>query len=287
MCGHAGAKVLGRRLNRHQGLRPRQLVGIATTVVRCSACGLIYSNPRPAPVTLAQHYDTAPEDYWRSSYFEETTEYFEGEIATFRELWNGRGAPRALDIGAGLGKAMKALTRHGFDAHGLEPSAAFRERAVASGIEPERLQLASVETGQHPARAFDFITFGAVLEHLEDPAGSLEQALVWTADGGLLHVEVPSAKWLVARMLDVAYRVQGLDYVTNLSPMHPPFHLYEFTLEAFRRHAQRAGYELAHHRFHVAETFMPKPLRPIASRVMAATDTGMQLEVWLRPSAAR
>ena len=282
MCAHTEARVLGRRLNGHQGVRPTRLIGLAATVVQCCGCGLIYANPRPVPDTLAQHYDRPPEDYWQPSYFDDAAGYFDEAIARFRHLWDGAGTPRALDVGAGLGKAMASLTRHGFDTFGFEPSAAFRDRALASGVSADRLQLAAIETAQYADGAFDLVTFGAVLEHLSDPAAALEKALGWTAPRGLIHAEVPSARWLMARLLDRVYRLQGLDYVTRLSPMHAPFHLYEFTLEAFERHGSRVGYSVADHHFHVCDTFLPPPLRGVAAKVMGATDTGMQLEVWLR-----
>jgi len=62
--------------------------------------------------------------------------------------------------------------------------------------------------------------------------------------------------------------------------MHPPYHLYEFGL--FWRNGQQNGYTVAHHRFLVCQTYMPKIVDPIMKRNVNATDTGMQLEVWLR-----
>ena len=282
MCGSADARTLGRRLNRHQGLRPRGVVGIAATVVQCRACGLIYANPRPVPEALAQHYDRPPEEYWRAVYFEDQADYFGFQARRFRQLWDGNVVPRALDIGAGLGKQMAALERHGFDTFGIEPSAEFHNRAITNGIDSDRLQLAAVEDAQYEPGSFDFVSFAAVLEHVHDPAAALRRALGWLAPGGLIHVEVPSAKWLLARLLNFANRSRGTDYVTNLSPMHPPYHLYEFTLNSFEQHARRAAYELVDHRFYPCDTFVSGPADALARRVMAATDTGMQLEVWLR-----
>jgi SAM-dependent methyltransferase len=282
MCGSADAKVLGRRLNGHQGLRARHSVGIATTVVQCRECRLIYANPRPVPESLAHHYDRAPEDYWLDAYFRHDPEYFREQVGTFRRLWRGAGKPRALDIGAGLGKTLTALAQDGFDAYGLEPSPSFRDRALAGGVEAERLQLASLENAAYESGEFDFISFGAVLEHLHEPAAAIERALTWAAEGGLVHIEVPSATWLLSRLLNLVYRVEGVDYVTNLSPMHPPYHLYEFTLRSFELHALRSSYEVVAHCLHVGDTFLPRRLQSIATRVMAATGTGMQLEVWLR-----
>ncbi len=282
MCGSTGAKTLGRRLNGHQGLRPRRAVGVATTVVQCRACGLIYANPRPVPETLAQHYDRPPEEYWQARYFEQEVDYFGYYADRFRRLWSGTGVPRALDVGAGLGKAMAALERRGFETFGIEPSAAFHSRATANGIDPDRLQLAEVEDAEYEPGSFDFVSFASVLEHLHDPAAALTRVLEWLAPNGLIFVEVPSARWLLARLLNRAHRTRGLDYVTNLSPMHPPYHLYEFTLDSFSRHGQHTSYEVIDHRFVPCDTFLPRHAGAFARRVMAATDTGMMLEVWLR-----
>jgi|SRR5579884_808595 len=222
MCGSNDSKVRGRRLSRHQGLRPRQVVGVATTVVQCRSCGLVYANPRVVPESLAQHYDLDPRDYWRETQLDHNGADPGLPLASFRRHWSGRD-PRALEIGAGLGQAMMALAAKGFDTYGLEPSPAFRDEAIRRGVDPERLQLAAVEDAKYEPGAFDLISFCAVLEHLINPAAAIENAMRWLAPGGLLFAEVPSARWLLGRLLNLTYRLQGLDYVTNLSPMHPPY----------------------------------------------------------------
>ncbi len=285
MCGSSGARVLGRRLNAHQGLRPRHRRAIATTVMQCRQCQLIYCDPRPVPESVAQHYDRPPETYWHADYFGEDSEYFKPVVTSFRRLWIGDGTPRALDVGAGIGRAMSALERHGFDTYGLEPSRSFHQRALSRGIHTDRLQLAAIEEADYEQDMFDLVSFGAVLEHLRDPAVALGRALGWLAPGGLIQAEVPSARWLLARLLNAAYRAQGLDYVTNLSPMHPPYHLYEFALASFQRHGDRTGYKVIAHQSFVCETFLPQPLRTLATRVMRETGTGMQLQVWLARAA--
>jgi SAM-dependent methyltransferase len=278
MCGSSDAKVLGRRLSTSQGARPTKRVGVATTVMRCRSCGLVFSNPLPIPNDLGDHYDIDPGDYWRPGYFDETD--LGPLAATFHSLWGGDRTPVALDVGAGIGKGMLELQSHGFDTYGLEPSPAFH-RAAVERIDPERLSLASVEEADYPAM-FDLVTFGAVLEHLPDPAGAIERALPWLAPGGLVQAEVPSSDWLTSRLVNLAYRVQGLDYVTNLSPMHPPFHLYEFTPRSFEAHAQRNGHTVALvEPMAGADTFLPGPDR-LWRRLMLRTGTGMQLGVWLQ-----
>ncbi len=287
MCGTpaAEARVLGRRMNRSQGLRPTRRVGIATTVVKCRSCDLVFSNPLPVPPLLTQHYGVPPESYWTEAYFVQQDDYFSGQIGRYLQLsgaTSGAGL-RALDIGAGVGKCMRALERAGFEAIGIEPSAPFYERALRDlGVSPSQLALTMLEDAEFAAGSFDFVTLGAVLEHLYDPAGSIEKALHWAKPGGLIHIEVPSSKWLTNKISNLAYALQGLDYVSNISPMHSPFHLYEFGLRSFEHNAKILNYEIAHHEYVVCSTYLPRALDLIFRPIMAATDTGMQLEIWLR-----
>jgi SAM-dependent methyltransferase len=230
---------------------------------------------------LAQHYDRPPEEYWLSDYFSDTDEQFHAQADRFRSLWTGTGKPRALDVGAGIGKTMDTLEHDGFDVYGLEPSPTFVKRAISRGIPAERVKIASVEEAEYGSDAFDLVNFSAVLEHLHDPGAAIERALGWLSPGGLICVDVPSARWLLARLVNMAYRAQGLDYVMNLSPMHPPYHLYEFTIESFERHARQTGYSVVGHQTFVCQTYLPPPLDTLARRVMKVTQTGMQLQVWL------
>lgn len=286
MCGEPteNAKTLGRRLSRHQGARPRRRQGVTTSIQRCRRCGLVFPNPMPVPLTVGQHYDRPPEDYWPD-------EYLEGEsshayyIEEFRRRWSGRRErPKALDVGAGIGHSMRALQSAGFDTWGIEPSEPFRAQALARlDIPAERLLYAAIETADLPDREFDFINMEAVVEHIVDPAGAIERAVRWLAPRGLIWIGVPSSDWLMSRLFNLAYRLQGLDFVTNTSPMHAPFHLYEFTRRSFEAHGQRAGYRVVGSRVLVCDTFMPRVLQKAAYKLMDATRTGMILEVWLEP----
>jgi SAM-dependent methyltransferase len=278
------SRVLGKRLNRSQGMRPTRKIGITTTIVKCANCGLVYSNPQPRPATMSQHYGVPPESYWSPSYFAIDDAYFQGEIDAFFKLrGSGDGELRALDIGAGVGKCMRALASRGFEAHGLEPSEPFYLRAVGTmGIPSDRITHASVEQASYAANMFDFVTFGAVLEHLYDPSAAIMKALEWTKPGGIIHMEVPSSAWLTSKIANAIYRLQGLDYVSNTSPMHTPFHLYEFGAQSFQQHARLNGYSVAAIDYLDTRTYLPRFLELLAIPLMRATRTGMQMKVWLR-----
>lgn len=276
-------KILGRRLNTSQGKNPRNKVGIATTIMKCKNCGLIFSNPQPIPYDIQDHYGVPPENYWKPDYFKWDENYFKYEIGKLKELMPFREGQKALDIGAGLGKGMLSLMKAGYDTYGFEPSKPFFERAISQmGIPKERLKLGMIEEMNYPENEFDFISFGAVMEHLYDPSTSILQSMKWLKPGGLMQIEVPSSDWLINKIFNFVYKIQGLDYVANISPMHEPFHLYEFGINSFRAHAQKHGYELAFHEYYVCQTFMPKITDFLLKPYMKATNKGMQLTVWLR-----
>src|SRR5688572_13469084 len=108
MCGTSTeqAKVLGRRMNCSQGVRPKRKVGISTTIMQCRSCSLIFANPLPIPVNMSQHYGMSAEEYWEENYLQVDENYFKSEIKTFFKLYEKKDDLNALDIGAGFGKCM-------------------------------------------------------------------------------------------------------------------------------------------------------------------------------------
>ncbi len=284
MCGSGISyhRLLGKRLDQPQGKRPRNKKGTTTKIFRCMNCGLIFSNPMPVPVDLAALYDVPPETYWKEEYFRFDPNYFSLETRRLRTLIPSFTGKKALDIGAGIGKCMIVLEKEGFEAHGIEPSRSFYDKAIsAMGIPAKRLRNENLETVEYEEKFFDFITFGAVLEHLQDPSASILRAMKWLKPGGIIHIEVPSSRWFVHKLANLYYSIFSQGFVANLSPMHPPYHLYEFSFDSFRKHAKQNGYAITFHEYFVCETYAPRWLDPLLKRYMKWTHSGMQLSVWL------
>ena len=286
MCGESCEehKTLGIRLNKSQGKSPKNKTGIAVGVKKCTRCNLIYASPQPIPNDLQDHYGTPPEDYWKPEYFKWNKNYFRIQTQTAQELLNFKKGMTALDIGAGLGKAMLTLENEGFDTLGLEPSKPFYSRAIEQmGISEKKLSFGAVEDLDYDSESFDFITFGAVVEHLYNPKECIEKAMKWLKPNGIIHIEVPSSNWLISAIINKYYRLIGTNYVTNLSPMHAPFHLYEFDLKSFEYLGNEIGFNIAKHHFSVCEIFfLPKFLHPLLNWYMKRTNRGMQLTVYLK-----
>lgn len=276
-------KVMGKRLNKSQGFKPHLLSGITTTVMKCGNCGLIFSNPQPVPNSISDHYNVDPEKYWKEEYFKIDKNYFTGEIEKLRKLMEIKPGMKSLDIGAGLGKQMIALNNAGFDAYGIEPSPSFYEMAINKmGIDSNKLQMKSIEDAEYASNTYDFISFGVVLEHIYNPSNALKKAVEWLKPNGICHIEVPNANWLVAKLLNTQYNLRGKDYVSNISPMHSPFHLHEFTIKAFKENGEINNYKIANHGQYVCRTTLPRFFDPILKSIMSKTRTGMQLHVWLK-----
>ena len=161
MCGSKTGShtILGKRLNRSQGKNPKNVIGITTTISKCTECELIYSNPQPIPFDIQDHYGIPPEEYWKESYFVVNQNYFKNEITKLKKLLEFEPGMKSLDIGAGLGKAMIALKNAGFETYGFEPSKQFHERAISKmGINPQYLKLGMIEEMDYPENMFDFIS---------------------------------------------------------------------------------------------------------------------------------
>jgi ubiquinone/menaquinone biosynthesis C-methylase UbiE len=286
MCGDKADnhKVLGQRLNKSQGYKPKRKGGITVSILKCTNCELIYSNPQPIPFDLQDHYGTPPEAYWKDEYFVWKPNYFSTQIGEAKKLLNFKTGMKALDIGAGLGKGMLSMQKEKFDTYGLEPSIPFYERAISKmGIDKGKLKLGAIEELEYEPAYFDFISFGAVFEHLYEPAKCLEKALTWLKPSGIIHIEVPSSKWLLPKFMNLYFKLIGTNYVTNLSPMHAPFHMHEFDLKSFKELSNRLNFKIENYHYDVCSIFFfPVIFHKMLRSYMKAKDKGMQLTVYLR-----
>ncbi len=285
MCGANSRhfKILGKRLNKSQGLKPNTKTGISVTVCQCKVCGLIFPNPMPVPLSIQQHYGVPAEKYWKSEYLNLKKEV----ISIDKDKWESKLGKihsnfRSLDIGAGIGKHMLQMQALGIDAYGIEPSEIFYQKALEIAKIPEnKLFNISIEDAEFTSDYFDFINFGVVLEHIYNPSNAISRAISWLKPGGKIYIEVPHARWLIGKIVNLSYKIRGLDYVTNLSPMHIPYHIYEFTPESFQLNAKLNNYQIQSISYFVCDTFLPDLFDALLKPIMKKTNTGMELSVWL------
>jgi SAM-dependent methyltransferase len=126
----------------------------------------------------------------------------EGRRRTARRLLDllARHVPggRLLDVGSGHGLLLDEARRRGYAAEGLEISrAAALHARDALGV---KVREASLEDSALNGERFDAIVLADVLEHFDDPVGSLERCAGLLADGGALVVVTPDPSSLTARL---------------------------------------------------------------------------------------
>lgn len=282
-CGTDKIKNIGKRLNASQGLNPHKKVGISVSVMKCKNCELVFPNPLPIPESVKDHYDVSPESYWTSDYFTSSDINRDNDLIWMNSIQKVELGSKILDIGAGIGKAMIYLEKKGYDVYGIEPSEVFYNRAISlMGVNKQKLQLVSIEDCTFEENTFDVIFIEAVLEHVYNPSEIVLKIMKWLKPNGLLFIEVPSSNWLTNRIINFLYKIRGIDYVANLSPMHEPFHLYEFTIKTFEAHSLKNDYEIVDYSYFVCDTFLPKWLDLFLKPIMKKTNTGMELAIWLR-----
>lgn len=283
MCGNHTTKTLGFRLNQATGFRPRKKNGIALTVVKCKKCRLIYTIPLPVPASVTDNYAMDAGEYWGHLDKLEDLDNQQEAISIFRKLHHSASPDglSALDIGCGIGQTMVALKKHGFEIFGLEPAPKFYEKAKEwGGFDDSQLQMNTLEGASYPERSFDYISFLNVLEHVYDPKDALEKTTKWLKPGGLMYICVPYSGWLTGKLLNLYYRLIGTSFVTNTSPMHIPFHLYEFSKRSFVENAKINGYEVVD--IQVRKSMPVNKFDALLLPFQSLTGTGLRLDVWIK-----
>lgn len=162
----------------------------------CQTCGFVYQNPGESAAADPAFY----EETYRKLY-QATEEPTAKDLRQQRlraeyqlNLMQQHGVCRlwrALDIGASSGTLMQTIHEaYGAEMIGVEPGNAYRKLAEEKGF---KLYLSLEQLRSGETARFDLVTMMHVLEHLEDPLGTLREIRTHLLeDSGFLLVEVPN-----------------------------------------------------------------------------------------------
>jgi SAM-dependent methyltransferase len=203
------------------------------TVVRCLACGLCFTSPRPAPELIGKYYPewyapheppaARPRLSWRAL----LATRFGWPVHPRRAMaWQGQ--RRLLDFGCGGGSFLLRMDQLGWTVTGLDisPVAVYRIRNQL-GL---RALLGSLPHPDLESGSFDVVTMWHSLEHVHDPLEVLRAAHRLLVPGGRLLVAVPNIDSLPFRWFGPSW--YGLDL---------PRHLIHFSPGTIRHMVERAG----------------------------------------------
>ena len=186
LCGKSIASVISEM----------ESFGFKVRYYLCQKCGFVFQNPDESaaanPVFYAETY---------RKLYQSTEEPTAKDLRQQRlradyqlNLLQNHGVCRlwrALDIGASSGTLMQSIQEaYGAEMVGVEPGNAYRKLAEEKGftLYPSLEQLQANQTTR-----FDLVTMMHVLEHLEDPLGTLRDIrTILLEDTGFLLVEVPN-----------------------------------------------------------------------------------------------
>ena len=216
------------------------------TVVKCSNCGLMRTNPRPSPDTIGFYYPESYGPYVGTRVQSESPKspsllkkllrpifryVFNSNMTTLPEMAPGR----MLELGCASGSYLHKMAVQGWQVQGIEFSEKAAKAAAQLGYD---VHAGPLETAPNPDEPFDLIVGWMVLEHLHDPVNCLKKLRQWAKPGAWLVLSVPNAGSMEFSIFKDKW------YALQL-----PTHLHHFTPQTLENMLQITGWKLekVHH----------------------------------------
>jgi len=225
------------------------------TVVKCSTCGLMRTNPRPTPETIGFYY---PDDYGpylgtrvrasvvpkKASMTRKVLRYFvKGVIEYNTNRLPSMPKGNLLELGCASGLFMHQMAEQGWHVEGIESSKKAAQAASQLGY---KVYAGSLETAPMPDKLVDLVVGWMVVEHLHDPIGGLKKLRQCTKPDGWLVLSVPNAGSFEFKLFKDKW------YALQL-----PTHFYHYTPQSIEQVLKSSGWSLVkiHHQRVLANFF--------------------------------
>jgi SAM-dependent methyltransferase len=212
-CGSSGRRELFRK----QGFRFQ----------RCTSCTHVYVSPRVTAEAQRLVVDSFDGGGRPDKYLEVQRIYAEHICDLLRRRTPG---PRLLDVGFGRGYLLQMSQVYGFEAFGVDESAG-RVDALRPLFGP-RVEQVVMGRDPVPWDSFDVVVMSHVLEHLPDPARTLQDVGSIMNPAGWLYVAVPDIG-------SMDFKIFG----KNWDVVNPLVHLQYFSERSLSLALESAGFE--------------------------------------------
>jgi SAM-dependent methyltransferase len=199
-------------------------------IVKCVSCGLVHLNPRPDLKEIISYY---PHTY--HAYQKPTQHLMFWLMNSMRWLTRanqyirliGRNG-KILDVGCGDGEVIEELKKRGkWELWGID----FNKNAISDAKKKGfRVFCGTIESVKLPKNYFDLIIMNHLVEHLEDPLGTIRRAKELLRPGGYIIGQLPNIDcW--------EYPLFGEKW----AGFHIPRHLQMFSKKTLRLLFEKAG----------------------------------------------
>lgn len=204
-----------------QGVYERTLN--AVDLVRCRHCAFVYAGVDDRVIEEANfHFDESLVERYRGLQTWVDRHWFSG-IA--RRIARRVGVGKVLDIGCGNGLLLREFVKLGWQAYGIDPSPWARQCAEGYEVYQSTLHGAAL-----PDNHFDAVTNTAVLEHVAQPRGYVEEIIRILKPGGCAYFNVPNYGSLAIRLGVSSFR-------SNIPPAHANFFTHRTLRKLFAPYA--------------------------------------------------
>jgi SAM-dependent methyltransferase len=137
---------------------------------------------------------------------------------------------RVLDVGCGFGETLAYLVSRGCEAYGVELDGNVRRIADNFGL---KIHIGPFDPALYPPGSFDYVTLQQVIEHVDDPVGTLRGVAAVLRPGGHAVLSTPNAGGWGARLF-------GRRWIN----WHVPYHRHVFSPVSLQAAARAAGFDV-------------------------------------------
>lgn len=162
----------------------------ATNVVACTACGLVFRDPRPPAAAITEAYarDTYGPERLRALHASQL-ELFRPKARKLRRWLAARPDPVVIEIGSFVGGFLAAAREQGWQAFGIDPGEEVGAFCALLGLSVLR---ENVEACSFPANAADCVAIWSTFDQLPTPHPTLAAVQKLLRPGGLLALRFPN-----------------------------------------------------------------------------------------------
>ncbi|MDX1651965.1 MAG: class I SAM-dependent methyltransferase [Brumimicrobium sp.] len=181
-----------------------------TFLVKCLACGFVFSKKIPDTEELEKHYS----GYHRNDYLSPITVKRYHEILDKMEVF--RKTNRIIDVGCGIGYFLDEAKKRGWEVYGTEYTQEAVDICEQKGI---LMHKGPLNTANYSPESFDIITSFEVIEHINNPLEEVIRFKEMLRPGGLVYITTPNFDSLLRYRLKEKYNV--ITYPEHLSYYTP------------------------------------------------------------------